>query len=78
MKGLLLQSHFLLLTLLHVPSRILPRGSTDCQPINLDSRNSDADWHSLAILAAGADALVKLQIVADHRNARQHIGSVSD
>ena len=31
--------------------------------VQLDGRHSDADRHALAVLAAGADALVELQIV---------------
>jgi hypothetical protein len=32
----------------------------------------------LAFLAAGADAAVELQVVADHADARQHVGAVAD
>ena len=33
--------------------------------VDADGRQADADGHALAVLAAGADALVELQVVAD-------------
>ena len=41
-------------------------------------RNADADGHGLSVFPAGAYAFVELQIVADHRNAGQHIGAIAD
>src|SRR5258708_2959969 len=37
-----------------------------------------ADRDALAVLAAGADAVVELEIVADHRYAAQVSGAVAD
>jgi hypothetical protein len=48
--------------------------SADGQSIDLERRLSHADRHALAVLAAGADAAVELQVVADHRDARQASG----
>src|SRR3954468_816104 len=39
---------------------------------------ADADRHALPFLAAGADAFVELEVVADHADARQYIGPVAD
>src|SRR5690606_39016018 len=41
-------------------------------------RLSDADGYALAFLAAGADAVVELEIVAHHGHARQHVRSIAD
>jgi hypothetical protein len=46
--------------------------------IDFNGRDANADGNGLSIFAAGADAFVEFQIVADHRNPRQHIGSVAD
>ena len=54
------------------------RGSADGQAIHFDRRDADADRHRLSVFAAGADAFVELQIVAHHRDARQHVGAVAD
>src|SRR5579884_3421286 len=40
--------------------------ATHGDAIDLDGRDADTDRHRLSILAAGADAFVELQIVADH------------
>src|SRR3546814_3851085 len=34
--------------------------------------------HALALLAAGADAVVELHVVADHLHLGHHIGAVAD
>jgi hypothetical protein len=41
-------------------------------------RLADADRHALTVLAAGADAVVEPQIVADHRDLGQRVGAVAD
>src|SRR5215472_18060433 len=46
--------------------------------LDLQRRLAYADRHALAFLAAGADAVVELQIVPHHRDPRQHIGPVAD
>src|SRR3954467_10383374 len=60
-----------------VPIRFLSR-STNGEAIHLQSRNSDADGDALPVLAAGANAFVEREIVADHRDAREHVGAVAD
>jgi len=34
--------------------------------------------HALPILAAGSNTVVELQVVADHRDARQHVRTIAD
>ena len=46
--------------------------------INLERRLPDADGHALALFAAHAHALVELEVVSDHADAREHIGTVAD
>ena len=64
--------------LLHEAADIFLRGAADGQAIDFDGRNAHADRHGLSVFAAGADAFVEFQIVADHRDARQHVGTVAD
>jgi hypothetical protein len=57
--------------------------TADRQPINPHGRRcagrlADADRHALAFLAAGADAGVEAHVVADHRDAGQHVRAVAD
>src|SRR5215472_3795814 len=66
-------------------ARLLRRASpensgraADCQRIDAQCRLTDTDRHALAILAAGADTLIELQVVADHGDARQYIRTVAD
>jgi hypothetical protein len=42
-------------------------GPADCQPVDPQGRLTDPDRHTLAFLAAGADATVQRQVVGDHR-----------
>src|SRR6185295_15985792 len=53
-------------------------GSPDRDPVHAQGRLADADRHALAVLAAGADAGVELQIVADHADAMQIARAVAD
>src|SRR5262245_3955741 len=46
--------------------------------VHAQRRLADANWHALAVLAAGADAGVELEIVADHADAAQIGGTVAD
>jgi general secretion pathway protein A len=46
--------------------------------VDAQRRLADADRDALPFLAAGADAVVELEVVADHRHARQHVGAVAD
>src|SRR6185369_13474484 len=48
------------------------------QSIDTQGRLADADRHALAILAAGADTGVELEVVADHRDAGHRVGAVAD
>src|SRR5271157_1186482 len=67
-----------LLTLLHEAAGFTLGGSADGEAIYLDRGNADTDWNSLAVFAAGADAFVELEVVPNHGNARQHVGTVAD
>src|SRR3954447_15424927 len=49
------------------PAALRFRRSAHGDRIHLDGRYPDADRHRLAVFAAGADAFVELEIVADHR-----------
>src|ERR1700754_1868319 len=53
-------------------------GSSDGDSIHTERRLSDANRHTLALFAAGADAVIELEIVADHGNAMQVRGAVTD
>src|SRR5271155_2088122 len=53
-------------------------GSTDRNAVDAQGRLADADRHALAVLAAGADAVVERKIVADHGDAVQVGRSVAD
>src|SRR5688500_4958254 len=48
------------------------------EPLDLECRLADADRHALAFLAAGADTRIEREVVADHGDARQHVGAVAD
>src|SRR5580693_7620644 len=52
--------------------------AADRQRIDAQRRLTDADGDALTVLAAGADAIVQLQVVADHGNARQYVRAVAD
>src|SRR5262249_7186328 len=54
------------------------RGAADGEAVDQHARLADADRHALAVLAAGADALVELHVVADHRDAGERIRPVAD
>src|SRR5262249_27417405 len=51
---------------------------TDRDAVHAQRRLPDPDRHALAVLAAGADALVERQIVADHADAVEIRRPVSD
>src|SRR3546814_2957246 len=52
--------------------------SSDVCSSDLHGGLADADRHALALLAAGADAVVELHVVADHLHLGHHIGAVAD
>src|SRR5271166_3147000 len=64
--------------LLHEAAGVFFAGATDGQAVYFDGRNADADRDGLAVFAAGADAFVEFQIVADHGDASEHVGAVAD
>src|SRR2546430_840664 len=66
------------LTSLHESAGFPFCGAADGHTIDFNCRDAYADGNGLSIFAAGADAFIELQIVADHRNPRQHIRSVAD
>src|SRR5690606_18975590 len=53
-------------------------GPADCQPGDVESRLSDADRHALSSLPASADSFVQLEIVADHRDARERARTIAN
>src|SRR4051812_38106559 len=75
--GLLLLLTGFLFASYRVPIRFLSR-STNGEAIHLQSRNSDADGDALPILAAGANAFIEREVVADHGDTREHVGAVAD
>src|SRR5260370_37117014 len=52
--------------------------AADRESLDPERRLADADGHALAILAAGSNTVVELQVVADHRDAGQHVGTIAD
>src|SRR5437899_1110321 len=66
------------LTSLHESAGFPLCGAADGHTVDFNCWDADADGNRLSIFAAGADAFIEFQIVADHRNPRQHIGSVAD
>src|SRR6185312_2365781 len=54
------------------------RGPADGDLVHAQRRLADADRHALAVLAAGADAGVEREVVADHRDAMQVGRAVAD
>lgn len=46
--------------------------------VDLEGGLTDTHRHTLAILAAGADAAIKLEIVADHADPGEDLGSIAD
>ena len=64
--------------LLHEAAGIFSGGAAYGQAIDFNRRDADAYWDGLAVFAAGADAFVEFQIVADHRDSRQNVGAVAD
>src|SRR5919109_3672027 len=65
-------------------SRSMPMSSSSAlraahrHAIDADRRQPHTDGHRLPILAAGAHPLVELQIIPDHRDAGQHVGTIAD
>jgi hypothetical protein len=53
-------------------------GSADREIVDAQRGLTNAHRHALALFAAGADAIVEFQIVADHRHAGQHVRTVAD
>src|SRR5258708_39929668 len=73
-----LTSHFCIFLLLHVPARIPSWCSADGQPVDFECRDADAYGHGLSVFAAGSYAFVEFEVVADHRNSRQYVGTIAD
>src|SRR6266404_3978803 len=66
------------MSLLHESAGFALCGAADGHTIDFNCRDAYAYGNGLSIFAAGADAFIEFQIVADHRNPRQHIRSVAD
>src|SRR3954462_5915528 len=56
----------------------LSASSADGDPVHAQRRLANPDRHALAVLAAGADAGVEFEVVADHADAMQVAWSVAD
>src|SRR4030081_1588752 len=52
--------------------------AADRESFDPERRLADADGHALAVLATGPNTVVELQVIADHRDARQHVRTVAD
>src|SRR5262245_55488626 len=66
------------LSLSRLSGRGSATGASDRDAVHAQRRLADADRHALAVLAAGADAGVELEIVADHADAMQVGRPVAD
>src|ERR1022692_3417098 len=64
--------------LLHEAAGIFFTGTAHGEPVHFNGRDAHAYRDSLPIFAAGAYAFVEFQIVADHRDMRQHIRAIAD
>ena len=53
-------------------------GSADGHAVELDGGHADTDGDGLAVLAAGADAFVEGEVVADHGDEFEGFGAVAD
>src|SRR5271163_50520 len=53
-------------------------GAADRQTVHAQGWLADADRNTLSVLAAGADPLVEAEVVADHGDFGQSIGSIAD
>src|SRR5262245_63473094 len=60
------------------PAPARSTGATHREPVDAHRRLTHAHGHALPFLAAGADAIVELQVVAHHADAREHVGAVAD
>src|SRR4029077_7450001 len=58
--------------------KIASAGAADSNAVDAQGRLADADRDALAVLAASADAVVELEIVADHRHPVQVGRPVAD
>src|SRR6202140_5779274 len=52
--------------------------AADRESFDPERRLADADGDAVSTLAAGSNTVVELQIVADHRDARQHVRTIAD
>src|SRR5271167_430151 len=56
----------------------LSRRAADGEALDEQGRLADADRDALALLAAGADAGIEGEVVADHCYPGQHVGAIAD
>jgi hypothetical protein len=61
-----------------VRRRTLGARAADRQSVDPDGGQSHPDRDRSSVLAAGSDSGIELQIVAHHRDAREHVGAVAD
>src|ERR1700757_4074795 len=53
-------------------------GAADGEAVDPERGLTHADGNALPILATGADSIVELEVVADHRDARENIRAIAD
>src|SRR3970040_151760 len=53
-------------------------GAAHGEPVHLDGGDADAHRNRLAVLAAGADALIERQIISHHGNVFQYRRTIAD
>ena len=61
-----------------IRARCLLARAADRETIDAQRGLSDTHRHALAILAAGADAIIELKVIAHHADARQYIRAIAD
>src|SRR5208282_540161 len=60
------------------PSSLSGARAADRYAVDSNRRQTHAHRHRLAVLAAGPDAGVEREVVADHRDASQYVGAIAD
>src|SRR5579883_1089500 len=53
-------------------------GAADGEAVHAQRGLTDADRHLLPVLAAGADAVIEPQIIADHADLGEGVGTIAD
>ena len=53
-------------------------GAADSQPVHPQRWLTNPNRHTLSVFAAGADAVIEREIVADHRDLGHRVGAIAD